>query len=61
MLDAEVSLLREGDSLKKVPPIGDAGAEVKDTTEGRQVNEAGASTVSVRSSDVRFEASSVKT
>ena len=72
-LDAELSLLRAIACLSplNLPAaesketsyglVGDAGVEVKDTTEGSEVKEAGASTVSVKSSDVRFEAWSVKT
>lgn len=35
---------------------GDDGDELNDNTEGGEVNEAGARTVNVRSSDVKFEA-----
>lgn len=35
--------------------------ELRDTNEGGDVNEAGASTVKVRSSEVKFDARSVKT
>lgn len=41
--------------------IGVDGEELKDTTEGREVNEAGARTVKVRASDVKFEAWRVRT
>lgn len=40
---------------------GDAGDEFNDTTEGGELNEAGAKTVNVRSSDVKFEAWRVNT
>ena len=36
--------------------IGDVGEEFKDTTDGGEVKEAGARTVIVRSSGVKFEA-----
>lgn len=36
--------------------IGDDGVEFSDSTEGGGVNDAGASIVKVRSSDVRFDA-----
>lgn len=36
--------------------IGDVGEEFKDTTDGGDIKEAGAKTVIVRSSDVKFEA-----
>lgn len=42
------------------PTIGVLG-ELKDTTDGGDVNEAGASTVKVKSSDVKFDALRVKT
>lgn len=41
--------------------IGEEGEEFKETTEGGEVNEAGARTVRVRSSDIRFETWRVKT
>lgn len=41
--------------------IGDAGEEFNETTEGGEVNDAGARTVNVRSSDVKFEAWRVNT
>ena len=41
--------------------IGDVGEEFKDTTDGGEVKEAGARTVIVRSSGVKFEACRVKT
>ena len=41
--------------------IGEVGEEFNETTEGGEVKEAGASTVKVRSSDVKFEACRVKT
>lgn len=41
--------------------IGDVGEVLNDTTEGGEVKEAGASTVIVRSCEVRFDAWRVKT
>jgi hypothetical protein len=41
--------------------IGVVGEELKDPTDGGEVNEAGARTVRVRSSDVKFEARKAKT
>lgn len=41
--------------------IGDDGEELKDTTDGGAVNEAGARTVKFRSSDVIFAAWRVRT
>lgn len=41
--------------------IGDEGEEFRESTEGGDVNEAGARIVIVRSSDVKFEAWSVRT
>ena len=43
-------------SLKPIKGLIGLVGELRETTDGGEVNEAGASTVSVRSSDVKFEA-----